>query len=182
MGHNSGPILLKTLLGQPMRREIIRNLATKGFANRGFSLTEILMVTLIIGLISAVAIPAQIKNLCRTETNEAAATISSIKAIIAAYIDETGAFPDKWDDLSSISAIMTNNGTASGALSNPITLPNELYEVSATRSQNSIYEIEANRLDSCPNRDVYACFNASTGASELIFEKGEALQSPVTCN
>ena len=136
----------------------------------------------IVGTISAIAIPTQLRNLCRAESNEAMATIGSVQAILSAYIDETGVFPSSWDDLNSISAIMTNNGRASGALATPIMLPSELYEVSVTGPTNSAYDVTARRTDSCPNRDINACLNLSNGASDMDSGDGSIGPRAVNCS
>jgi len=148
----------------------------------GFSLTELMIAVAIIGTISAIAIPTQLRNLCRAESNEAMATIGSVQAIISAYIDETGVFPSSWDDLNSISAIMTANGTASGDLATPITLPGKFYEVSVAGPINSAYDITATRKDSCPNRDINACLNLSNGASDMDSGDGSIGPRAVNCS
>ena len=131
-----------------------------------FTITELVLSVAIIGILSSIAIPNYISQLCRSESSEAEATIGSVQAIIAAFHDETGATPSTWDDLSSISAVMTNNGPASGALSSPITLPGNRYQLSIDGPIDSIYEILAERSEGCESRDVRACLNMSTGASD----------------
>ena len=133
----------------------------------GFSLIEGLIAVTIIGLLSALSTTNFLGQLCRTESSEAESTIGTIQAIIAAYIDETGAFPNNWNDLSSITAIMTNNGPASGNFSNAITLPSETYTLAINGPVDSQYEILAERTDACKKRNIKACFDLSTGASDL---------------
>lgn len=132
----------------------------------GFSLPELMITVSIIGILSVIAIPNYVSQLCRAESSEAESTIGAIQAVIAAYIDETGVFPDTWDDLSSISAIMTNSGQASGSLSSPITLPSETYTLAVNGPTNTTYEILAERTDSCENRSIKACLDVSSGASD----------------
>ena len=146
----------------------------------GFSLTELIMAVSIVGILSAVAIPNYRAQLCRSESAEAEATIGSIQAIIAAFHDETGATPSTWDDLSSISTVMTNDGPASGALSSPISLPGNRYQVSIDGPTDSTYEILAERSEGCENRDIRACLNISTGASDQRRGDGENnAESPI---
>ena len=132
-----------------------------------------MLAVAIIGILSSVAIPSYVGQLCRSESAETEATIGSIQAIIAAFHDETGATPSTWDDLSSISAVMTNNGPASGALSSQITLPGNRYELSIDGPTDSTYEILAERSEGCENRDIRACLNISTGASDQRRGDGE---------
>ena len=134
----------------------------------GFTIVELVIVVGIIGTLSAVAIPSYISQLCRAKTSETEATIGSLKAIISSYIDETGAVPTTWDHLTSISAIMTNNGQASGMLSDPITTPSGTHQISVDgpTNLNSIYNIVGNPINGCGNVDIKACLDVSTGASD----------------
>ena len=56
----------------------------------GFSLTEVVITTAIIGTLCSIAYPNYINNLRRSESLEAKASIASIQAVISSYIDETG--------------------------------------------------------------------------------------------
>ena len=140
--------------------------SNKSIKEHGFTLTETLITVVIIGFLTSLAAPSYFTQLCRSESAEAEATIGSIQAIIAAFHDETGTSPSTWDDLSSIAAIMTNNGAAKGTLSNPINLPGDRYQVSIDGPVNSTYDILAERSEGCPNTDIKACLNVSTGASD----------------
>lgn len=136
------------------------------FARNGYTITELMIVVAIVGILSSVAIPNYMTQLCRSETAEAESTIGAIQAVIAAFHDETGTSPSTWDDLSSIAAIMTNNGVAKGTLTNPIILPGDRYQVSIDGPENSTYDILAERSEGCPNTEIKACLNVSTGASD----------------
>jgi type IV pilus assembly protein PilA len=144
----------------------------------GFSLTELIMAVSIVGVLSAIAIPNFKGQLCRAESAEAETTIGSIQSIIAAFVDETSELPTTWNELTSIAAIMTNNGQATGNLSTAITLPDEKYSVSITGPTDSVYNISASRTDGCPNRDIIACLDLSNGASDL--EQGDGTTNAAT--
>ena len=75
-----------------------------------------LIAVSIIGMLSSIAIPNYLNQACRSKSSQAIG-IGSLKAIIAAYIDETGVFPANWDDLNSINAIMGIEGEMTGAFS-----------------------------------------------------------------
>jgi type IV pilus assembly protein PilA len=113
----------------------------------GFTLTEILITTSIIGILTTLAIPNYVGQICRAESSEAATTISYIQSIIAAFVDETSELPTTWNELTSIAAIMTNNGQAKGNLISAITLPNKKYSVAITGPTDSTDEISALRTD-----------------------------------
>jgi prepilin-type N-terminal cleavage/methylation domain-containing protein len=144
----------------------------------GFSLPELIVAVCIIGTLSSIAIPSYVGQLCRAESSEAETTIGSIQSIIAAFVDETSELPTTWNELTSIAAIMTNNGQAKGNLSTAITLPNEKYSVAVTGPTDSTYEISALRTDGCPNRDIIACLDLSNGASDL--ERGNGTTNAAT--
>ena len=95
----------------------------------GFTLPEMLIAVSIIGMLSSIAIPNYLNQACRSKSSEAIASIGSLKAIIAAYIDETGVFPANWDDLNSISAIMGIEGEMTGAFSKKWVLPSKYHEI-----------------------------------------------------
>jgi prepilin-type N-terminal cleavage/methylation domain-containing protein len=146
----------------------------------GFSLPEVLTVVSIIGILAGAAIPNYLGQLCRSESSEAESTIGAVQAIVAAYIDETGVYPNTWDDLSSITAIMSNRGIAQGALSNPITLPNENYKLTVNGPTNTLYEMLAERAEGCENRNIRACLDVGTGASDLTRGDGNTdAQAPI---
>ena len=148
----------------------------------GFSLTELMITISIVGILSTAAIPSYVGQLCRTDSSETESIIGSIKAIVSAYIDETGVFPETWDELSSITAIMTTNGPASGSLSEPITLPRGTYTLAIDGPVDSAYEILAERTDGCENRSIKACLNVSTGASDLRVGGGDIDTQEAICS
>lgn len=148
----------------------------------GFSLPELIVSVSIIGTLSAIAIPSYVGQLCRSESSEAESTIGTIQAVISAYIDETGAFPKTWDDISSITAIMTNSGIATGALSNPITLPNQNYKLTVNGPTNSLYEMIAERTKGCEKRNIRACLDVSSGASDQKRGDGNADAKTPICS
>ena len=151
---------------------------SKNNSKNGFSLTEVLITVTIIGTLSAIAIPNYVSQLCRSESSEAESSIGSIQSIIAAFVDETSELPTTWNELTSIAAIMTNNGQAKGNLSTKITLPNEKYSIFVTGPTDSSYNISASRTDGCPNRDIISCLDLSNGASDL--ERGDGTTNAAT--
>lgn len=159
-----------------------KSLRIRANRNRGFTLIEVLVSVTIVGLITSIAVPNYISQLCKTEAMEAKSTIASLQAIISAYIDETGVFPTSWDDLASISAIMTKYGIASGALTVPIELPSGFYKVSVNGPTNTTYGITARRIEGCAFRDINACLNPSNGASDMDIGDGSTGAKTVNCS
>ncbi|KZR92337.1 Fimbrial protein precursor [Synechococcus sp. MIT S9509] len=159
---------------------ILKNQTTRK-RQPGFSLPELVIVTSIIGVLSAVAIPNYVGQLCRSETTEAVSSVGSLQAVISAYIDETGVLPTSWDELNSISAIMSNDGEMDGEFTEKWILPSEHYEITVSVPAIAIYNIKATPKDGCENLEIKACLNASTGASKLSKGDGKTNAVDVVC-
>ena len=147
----------------------------------GFTITELTVAVVIVGLLSSFAIPSYRSHLCKTNGMEAEATIGSLKAIISGFADETGSMASSWDELGSISTIMTNNGPASGSLSNKITLPGESYELRVIGPTNASYQFEANSIGSCKEEYIKACIDLKSGASDIIDGGAETSENTPNC-
>ena len=154
----------------------------------GFSLTEMLVTTCLVGIFGSIAYPGYVAHKDRSQCSEAQASLMSIPPIIGAYIDATGETPSTWEDLASITAVMTNTGPASGDLNTPITLPRTNYELSVAGPTESTYSLTANCYVKTPENDpasgdeqtskdadkykIRSCFNVSNGASDLTRGSG----------
>ncbi|QNI53312.1 pilin polypeptide PilA-like N-terminal methylation domain-containing protein [Synechococcus sp. BIOS-E4-1] len=147
----------------------------------GFTLTELIIAVGIVVTLSFIAIPSYFSQACKSKTTEVISSVSSLQAIISAYIDETGAYPTNWDNLNSISAIMSVGGEMTGEFTEIWTLPSEHYEITVSGPASSTYNITGVSKDGCPNRDVKACLNASTGASKLSRGDGTTNAVDVIC-
>ncbi|MDC0310061.1 prepilin-type N-terminal cleavage/methylation domain-containing protein [Synechococcus sp. AH-551-J03] len=158
----------------------------KNKGSSGFSLTEGIIATAILGTLASVAYPSYISANKDARQSEAKATLLAIPPIISAFVDETGEKPTTWDDLSSIAVVMTSSGPATGKLTKPITLPNSGYILTVLNPINSTYTLtaknwineetnepeksESNISQDDEIKDRYAiksCFNISNGASDL---------------
>ena len=56
--------------------------------NCGFSLTELLVAIVIVGILGAVALPQYFNQVQKTRQNEAATQLSQVQTTIAAFVDE----------------------------------------------------------------------------------------------
>lgn len=149
--------------------------------NHGFTLPEMMITVVIIGVLSSIAIPSYMNQTCKSKSAEAIASIGSLQTIIAAYIDETGVYPTSWDDLNSITAIMSNDGQMTGEFTKKWVLPNDNYEITVSGPTTSIYNITADPRDGCDNRSIKACLNTSTGASALRKGDGTTNVATIVC-
>ena len=76
----------------------------------GFTLTEILVSIGILGILTSISMPTFFEEANKSRQKEAQSFVATIPTIISAYIDATGELPTQWDELSSIAAVMTNDG------------------------------------------------------------------------
>ena len=163
----------------------------------GFSITEILITTTIVGTLGSIAYPNYIASQQKARCSEAKATLMTIPPIISAYIDATGEAPTTWENLSSIAAVMSNDGPATGNLNTPISLPSNNYELSVEGPSESTYLLTANCFVKTPASDpanqeeqnlkeaalykIRSCFNVSNGASDLTSGSGTDPNNTPNC-
>lgn len=76
----------------------------------GFTLSEVLITIVIVGILSSIALPNFLTQIRRTRQNEAATTITQLQSTIISYADENGTYPTSWKDLNEVAAIMTPSG------------------------------------------------------------------------
>jgi prepilin-type N-terminal cleavage/methylation domain-containing protein len=169
----------------------------KRIPTSGFSLTETVITTAIIATVSSIAYPNYISSKDTAQCSEAQATLVSIPPIISAYIDATGEPPTTWENLSSIAAVMTSDGPATGDLFTHIMLPRTNYELSIEGPSNSTYLLTANCYVKTPISDIAnveeealkdaerykirSCFNVSNGASDLRRGSGTDIANTPNC-
>jgi len=160
-------------------------------AKNGFSLAEIAISTAIVGALSSIAYPSYTNANNSAKLADAKAKMLVIPAIIGQHIDETGEAPTTWDELSSVAAVMTSDGPATGNLNTPITLPNSIYDLSIAGPSDSVYIMTATRVidrDKEEEDDVekytYAiksCFNISNGASDIRSGNLSEIENTLNC-
>ena len=146
---------------------------------RGFTLTEIMITIVIVGILSSVALPNYLNQVNRTRQREAASTISQIQTTIASYADEFGVLPTSWAELNETSAVMTDNGPATSNNFQAITLAGGYYNVAISNTDN-LFTITATREDE-PNLNIIACVNLTNGASGINQGTKTATASAPNC-
>ena len=137
----------------------------------GFSLTELLIAIVIVGILSAVALPNYFNQVQRSRQSQVVAFIEQMMIRVSAYKDETGENPTLWSELNEMSAIMTDNGIANNAIdiTSSIGLPGGNYTLKRSNSNantNNIYEFIAEDAKN-PQYNVIACIDLDNGASDL---------------
>ena len=145
----------------------------------GFTLTEVMITTAIVGILSSIALPNYLNQVNRSRQNEAASTISQIQTTIASYADEFGVLPESWAELNDTSAVMTDDGPANKDNFQAIKLAGGYYNVSINNTDN-LFTITATRDDE-PNLNIIACVNLTNGASDIIKGTNAAAASAPNC-
>ena len=137
-----------------------------------FTLVEVLLTVVIIGILSAVAMPNYFNQVQRAKQSEAVAILAQIQNTLAAYIDEFNKIPTGWAELNDIAAIMTTSGPASLTTFGSINLPGGNYTLSRTDNggNTNYFEFTAKPTSESPEMtkfNVMACIDLGTGASDL---------------
>jgi prepilin-type N-terminal cleavage/methylation domain-containing protein len=149
--------------------------------DRGFTLTELLASTMIVGVLSSIALPNYLNQLTRTRQSEALSSITQIQNAIVAFADENGVYPTSWKDLNEVSVIMTPSGATTQTDFEKMTLAssgceskgqNNCYTVEAINAnQDSLYTISALPVNAgLKNYNIIACLDLRLGSSD--FKKG----------
>ena len=156
----------------------------------GFTITEVVITSLIIGTLSLIAYPNYVSSNNNSKLADAKSSVLSIPSIIGAYIDSTGEAPTTWDDLSTIATVMTNDGPATGELTSPITLPNSIYDLSVEGPTESVYTMTATRVADKNNNGakereyqyaIKSCFDVSNGASDIRTGTLAVIENELNC-
>lgn len=144
--------------------------------DQGFSLTELIIAVVIIGILGAVALPQYFNQVQKTRQNEAAASLSQIQTTIAAFVDEMGLLPESWNDLNKITPLMTPEGPANQTNFQAINLAgagctesqrSECYQVDASERDQIFTLIARSRNRDAAAYNVVACLDLRTGATDL---------------
>lgn len=149
--------------------------------DQGFSLSEVLITVVIIGILTAIAIPNYINSLNKGRQFDAATQVSQIQSGIQAYADEFLAGPGGWSDLSRVTSVMTSSGPATGAGFSAITTPSGEYSITVTGGGSS-FTIRASSGRAGANWDIAACVNTASGASQLTRGNGSAPAATPVCS
>ena len=145
-------------------------------AEPGFSVVELLIAVVIVGILGSVALPQYFSQVRKTRQNQAATTVSQVQTTIAAFVDEIGLLPTSWSDLNSITPLMTPDGPANQNDFAWISLASEncskadkinCYEINASE-KDQIFTLQARPADKdALTYNVVACLDLRTGSSDL---------------
>jgi prepilin-type N-terminal cleavage/methylation domain-containing protein len=174
-----------------LKAKFLQNILSKKKENEGFTLIELLVVIIIIGILSAIALPAFLNQANKAKQSEAKTVVGSMNRAQQAYFTEKGKFADtdRFGNLGLGVATETQNytyaitggGDASTSVTNQARpRVNAIKAYIGGVSLGSIAETsEATTLASlCEANIANGIDDAATGEEELTFND----DAPPTCD
>ena len=148
----------------------------------GLTLPELLISVVIVGLLSAIALPNYMNSIKATRQKDVANQIANIQTSIEAYREEFLANPTSWDGLARITPVSTNNGSAKGNSFSPITSPNGGYYTITISSSGNLLSLSGTPVSNGSSKwDIKACLNTQTGLSDTKLGNGTTAAATPVC-
>lgn len=151
----------------------------------GFTLHELMISVLIVGVLSSVAIPKYTRSICKSDQAEAVSELTMLQTAAMSYKDEFGTPPTTWGQIGTIMPVQTISDSgaktiATGSLDDTHTLRSGKYEISG-ESKTNVATFSVKSVKGCINYDAKACVNTQNGMSDIT--KGDSRSSAVatTC-
>ena len=141
---------------------------------KGFTLIELLVVVLIIGILSAVALPQYQKAVIKTRVMEAKTTLKSLVEATQLYILENGAVPSSLDDLTI--TVPDSQNFSYGYLTCQISSAGPGCIISAVPKKSNLPMIATETVNYDPTASyygLYAIFAIKNGHSSNISDTGK---------
>ena len=111
-----------------LQAKFLQHLNSKKNSEKGFTLVELLVVIIIIGILAAIALPNFLSQGAKAKQTEAKQNIGLVNRVQTAYRSENNAFATSFDILAT--------GTLSGTVD--ATTTNYTYKLSPTQDSNQI--------------------------------------------
>jgi prepilin-type N-terminal cleavage/methylation domain-containing protein len=148
----------------------------------GLTLPELLISVVIVGLLSAIALPNYMNSIKATRQKDVANQLANIQTSIEAYREEFLANPTSWDGLARITPVSTNNGSAKGNSFSPITSPNGGYYTITISSSGNLLSLSGTPVSNGSSKwDIKACLNTQTGLSDTKLGNGTTAAATPVC-
>ena len=169
------------------KEKVLNNVIKKSLYDEGFTLVELIVVVMMIGILSSIAIPQFMSAADKAKQKEASAIVASMVKSATAYNTEYGALPANMGEMSEYARfqkctaddVATEGGSACKS-STPVAVEDSdttfystsgHYNISMTRTnENTVLKIRA-----LPNGGAYAtngsgvtgCYNPAQGVSQV---------------
>ena len=136
----------------------------------GFTLSELMTVISIIGILSAVAVPKYLQQVQKARQSDTTNQINQILTTIQAYREEFLEDPSGWNDLARITPVKQEQGVAKGGSYSAISSPNGgHYSIQVQKgSKSNPFAITAHpKQRKQTGWGIKACINTETGVAEV---------------
>ena len=169
------------------KEKVLKNIINRSVYDEGFTLVELIVVVMMIGILSSIAIPQFMSAADKAKQKEASAIVASMVKSATAYNTEYGALPQNMGEMSEYARFQkctaANGATDGGSAcksATPVAVADSdttfystsgHYNISMTRTNsNSVLKIRA-----LPNGGAYAtngsgvtgCYNPAQGVSQV---------------
>ena len=169
------------------KEKVLKNVINRSIYDEGFTLVELIVVVMMIGILSSIAIPQFMSAADKAKQKEASAIVASMVKSATAYNTEYGALPQNMGEMSEYARfqkctaanVATQGGSACKSATPVAVADNDTsfystsghYNISMTRTNsNSVLKIRA-----LPNGGAYAtngsgvtgCYNPAQGVSQV---------------
>lgn len=151
----------------------------------GFTLSELMITVLIIGILGTIAFPNYTRSICKSDQAEAVSELTMMQTAAMTYKDEYGITPSTWDQIGTIMPIQTisdsgTKTTATGSLDSTHRLRSGKYELSG-ESNTNVINFSVKPVKGCINHDAKACINTQNGMSDITKGDSNSTAIATTC-
>ena len=169
------------------KEKVLKNVIKKSLNDEGFTLVELIVVVMMIGILSSIAIPQFMSAADKAKQKEASAIVASMVKSATAYNTEYGALPQNMGEMSEYArfqkCMAANRATEGGSACKSAT-PQAVADADTNFfSTSGHYEIDMKRTNdnavlkirALPNGGAYAtngsgvtgCYNPAQGVSQV---------------
>ena len=169
------------------KEKVLKNVIKKSLNDEGFTLVELIVVVMMIGILSSIAIPQFMSAADKAKQKEASAIVASMVKSATAYNTEYGALPSNMGEMSEYArfqkCMAANRATEGGSACKSAT-PQAVADADTNfHSTSGHYEIDMKRTNdnavlkirALPNGGAFAtngsgvtgCYNPAQGVSQV---------------